>query len=67
MKHSAPPPQVQVPAVQASAVSDEHELPHDPQCELLVCVFTQSPLQHSSLPPVQTRPHAPQFVMLVSD
>lgn len=66
MKHSAPPPQVQLPAVQSSAVSELHESPHAPQCDVFVCVSTQSPLQHSSVPPVHTRPHAPQFVIVFS-
>lgn len=65
-KHSAPPPQVQLPPVHASDVDELHARPHEPQCEVLVCVLTQSPLQHCSLPPVHVRPQSPQFMIVSS-
>lgn len=62
MKHSEPPPQVQEPPVQPSAVLP-HELPQDPQLLPLVWVLMQVPLQQLSEPP-HVRPHAPQFATL---
>ncbi len=66
MKHSGPPLQVQLPEVHASDVDDPHAFPHEPQLASLVCTFTQFPAQHWSLPPVQVRPHRPQFAIVFS-
>jgi hypothetical protein len=59
MKHSGPPPHVQLPPVQPSAVSS-HELPQLPQLLSSFCVSRQVPEQHDC-EPEHTRPHAPQF------
>lgn len=60
MKHSPPPPHVQSPPVQPSAVLESHARPQAPQLLSSVCVFRHVPEQHCS-EPEHTRPHAPQF------
>ena len=66
MRHSGPSTQVQFPALHSSDVAESHAFPPEPQLASLVCVVTQLPAPHCSLPPVQVRPHSPQFAIVFS-